>query len=113
MAIIHNVDLEIVRALIHHEADLTLADPEGNTALHLVIEHRRSQMLRILLKSSLTFNIDVFNYEGFTPLILACQNQSYSDAKLLLEHGADPNIKDMKSGRTALFHAAESHDSKF
>ncbi|XP_044260715.1 nuclear factor NF-kappa-B p105 subunit-like [Tribolium madens] len=110
LAIIHDVDLEIVKALFSHGADISISDPEGNTVLHLAIEHRRLSLLRVLLYNSKPSNIDTLNYEGFTPLILACLAQSYQSAELLLLHGADPNIKDMKSGRTALFHAAECHD---
>jgi ankyrin repeat protein len=106
--------LEIVKVLLHHGANLRVADGEGNTAIHLAIENRRSAMLKILVNGAIEtkFNLNVFNYEGFTPLILACLNQSYDDAKLLLLHGADPNVRDMKSGRTALFHAAECHDGE-
>jgi ankyrin repeat protein len=112
LAILHDVNLEIVKVLLHHGANLRVADGEGNTAIHLAIENRRSAMLKILVNGAIEtkFNLNVFNYEGFTPLILACLNQSYDDAKLLLLHGADPNVRDMKSGRTALFHAAECHD---
>ncbi|XP_063926962.1 B-cell lymphoma 3 protein homolog [Zophobas morio] len=112
LAVLQDVDLDILKILLDHGADVRLSDPEGNTAIHLAIEHRRSAMLKLLLNGAkqMKFNLDVFNYEGFTPLILACLNKSYDDAKLLLQSGADPNVKDMKSGRTALFHAAECHD---
>ncbi|RZC38261.1 Ankyrin repeat domain containing protein [Asbolus verrucosus] len=115
LAIQYDVSVDIVKILLHHGADLSIADTEGNTAIHLAIEHRRSALLKVLVTcaSERGFNFDVFNYEGFTPLILACLNRSYHDAKLLLQHKADPNLKDMKSGRTALFHAAESFDGKY
>ena len=114
LAVLQDVDLDILKILLDHGADVRLSDPEGNTAIHLAIEHRRSAMLKLLLNGAkqMKFNLDVFNYEGFTPLILACLNKSYDDAKLLLQSGADPNVKDMKSGRTALFHAAECHDGE-
>ncbi|XP_966599.3 uncharacterized protein LOC655576 [Tribolium castaneum] len=110
LAIIHDVDLEIIKVLLNHGASISISDPEGNTMLHLAIEHRRLHILRVLLNKSKPSDIDSLNYEGFTPLILASLAQSYQSAELLLLHGADPNIKDMKSGRTALFHAAECHD---
>lgn len=42
-----------------------------------------------------------------TALMLACTESKFELLECLLEHGADPNIRDDKSGRTALFHAIE------
>lgn len=43
-------------------------------------------------------NINWVTHEGETPLLLACKRRDRSDAiavvAMLLEHGADPNIKD-------------------
>lgn len=44
---------------------------------------------------------------GMTPLMLACMDSKLDLIECLLEHGADANIRDDKSGRTALFHAIE------
>lgn len=49
-------------------------------------------------------------FTGFTPLML-CVNKDKSDlVEVLLNYGGDPNMKDQKSGRTALFHAVESNN---
>lgn len=114
LAVLSDVSLEVLKLLLEHGADVGVDDAEGNTALHLAVEHKRPMHLKVLLINATreNFNLDVFNYEGFTPLILACLAQSYQDAHALLRHGADPNVRDLKSGRTALFHAAESYNGE-
>lgn len=47
---------------------------------------------------------------GFTPLMLCVSKDQFEMAEILLKYGGDPNIKDQKSGRTALFHAVESNN---
>lgn len=49
---------------------------------------------------------------GLTPLMMCCCNDLIQCADLLLKYDADVNVRDRKSGRTALFHAAENHNCK-
>lgn len=48
---------------------------------------------------------------GLTPLMLAVIEKKPSHVELLLKNGANANIRDTKSGRTALFHAVENDSS--
>lgn len=97
-----------MKNLINQGADLRKTDPDGNTAVHLAILNNNLMFLKVLINGvHRNFDFDIHNHDGYTPLILASLIGSYDTAKLLLQHGADPNVKDMKSGRTALFHAAE------
>lgn len=52
------------------------------------------KLFEMLLKQDL--DLDIQNNDGFTCLMVACQNRIPSAAKLLLQKGANPNVKDNK-----------------
>lgn len=70
----------------------------------------KEDILEVLLNNVGLVPIDAFNYEGLTPLMICSCNKKVNMAKMLLENHVDPNMRDQKSGRTALFHAVEAHD---
>lgn len=67
--------------------------------------------MEVVLSKRGDLGIDCFNYEGLTPLMLCAEGQA-TIAKVLLKNGADPNIRDQKSGRTALFHGLEANNGE-
>ncbi|KAJ8930059.1 hypothetical protein NQ314_017188 [Rhamnusium bicolor] len=112
LAIFNDSNPEIVKLLLTNGASLEVTDTEGNNILHLAAEFRRKEMLDIILKTAEErgFSLDHYNAEGLTPLMICCINQFQECANLLLHYDADVNVRDRKSGRTALFHAAENHN---
>ncbi|CAH2010937.1 unnamed protein product [Acanthoscelides obtectus] len=109
LAVIHGASTEIILFLLQNEANANNVDNDGNSVLHLAVEYQRSDALETILSNS-SLDLNPVNHQGFTPLIMCCMSSSpvnYSCASLLLHHGADPNVKDANSGRTALFHAVE------
>lgn len=54
-------------------------------------------------------DINAVDEKGYTPLIVACYNNRYESAKLLLELGADVNAQGL-GGYTALMGVAKSFD---
>ncbi|VEN53891.1 unnamed protein product [Callosobruchus maculatus] len=113
LAIMHGASTDIISFLLSEGAKLNSADSEGNTAFHLTIEFQRKDALEILLScKGPDFNLNAVNHKGMTPLIMCCMSGKYCCADLLLQHGADPNIKDGNSGRTALFHAVETENEE-
>ncbi|AZI24035.1 ankyrin repeat domain-containing protein [Pedobacter sp. G11] len=50
---------------------------------------------------------------GNTLLMMSIFNNNYASAKILLDVGADPNLRDRCSGATAVINAAENKDSKY
>ncbi|KAJ8985213.1 hypothetical protein NQ317_018242 [Molorchus minor] len=85
---------------------------EGSNILHLAVEYEQKDSLATILGYALQrgTNLDQLNEEGLTPLMVCCCNKLHQCAELLLDNGADINCRDGKSGRTALFHAAENQD---
>nr|CAH7747740.1 unnamed protein product [Callosobruchus chinensis] len=113
LSVMHGANTEIISFLLSEGAKLNSADSEGNTVLHLAIEFQRKDALEILLcYKGPDFNLNAVNHKGITPLIMCCIGGEYSCADLLLQHGADPNVKDGNSGRTALFHAVETENEE-
>ena len=51
-------------------------------------------------------DVDADNGRGGTPLYVAAEQGRAGVARVLLEHGADPNVKDLEWGRTPLRHAS-------
>lgn len=82
--------LAIVKALIAHGADVTHHNP-------IIFAERK--YLPILVQHGAIVNAQ--NRLGKTRLMVAAVSLDYFSAKFLLEHGADPNLRDDK-GETAL-----------
>lgn len=73
---------------------------KGNSILLLTVNYDRIEILKELLKKGVNINSDIVIHS-------ACRNQNFSILKLLVENGADVNLKGYE-GRTALFNAIEA-----
>lgn len=99
---------EVVEALMEAEADVTLADRNGNTALHLAAQQKEAGVLQSLLKHKLALRLTgVPNTAGLCLLHLAVRANSLSCVRALLEDGADAEVQELTCGRTALHLAIE------
>ena len=91
--------VDIVRRILKRDICMGLAemDKDGNTPLHLAAEAGQPDIVAILIDEFLKYhlNIDCTNNSGFTPLLLACKNDNYVSAYILLTKGrASPDNKD-------------------
>lgn len=85
---------ECLSYLLEHQVDCRQTDNAGNTALHL-IAHNRPDYLELLLNHCL---LDAKNSTGDTPLHIAITSRQFNTAQILLETGADPEIKNNSGG---------------
>ncbi|VVD04748.1 unnamed protein product [Leptidea sinapis] len=90
--------LEATRLLLVRGCDINATDDCGYSALHLSAEHGYKDLVKLLLESGAAVDYRPDTSEEFPrttlcdePLRLAIRNKHYDVAKLLLEHGADPN----------------------
>ncbi|PSN56065.1 hypothetical protein C0J52_05875 [Blattella germanica] len=84
-------------------------DNDGNTALHLAIIYGDCLSLNAIinLKDPTDLPLDDFNGEGYAPLHLSALRQKLMETSILIDKGANVDLKDARSGRTPLFHAVE------
>ncbi|XP_053621836.1 ankyrin repeat and SOCS box protein 2-like [Plodia interpunctella] len=90
--------LEATRLLLVRGCDVNARDDCGYSALHLSAEHGYTDLVKLLLESGAAVDYRADTGEEFPrttlcdePLRLAIRNKHYEVARLLLEHGADPN----------------------
>lgn len=77
---------------------------DGTTILHQAMYANNPEIVKLLIKRKAPLN--VIDSNGSTPLMIAVNRGSDDIAQLLLDNGADPDIKDTAYGRTALHIAA-------
>lgn len=70
---------------------ITKPDINGNTPLHLAIEKNHPAMFIVLVQNS---NVNIKNFWGATPLILAALHNRLEFATILIERGAKIDISD-------------------
>ena len=109
--------LKIVEYLISKGADVNAARKKSKSVLHRAAWNGEVEMVRLLLKQP-NIRVNVQDHRGRTPLHMAvqvklgekhCKNRQQQEecaliTKLLLDHGADPNIREV-NGAGALDHA--------
>ncbi|XP_067874576.1 uncharacterized protein bcl3 [Heterodontus francisci] len=100
----------IVRQLVNNGASRVLLDRNGQTAVHLASEHGSLACLQSLLGSGReNVDLEIRNYDGYTPLHVAVNSRHKELVALLLDQGADVDAVDIKSGRTPLVHSVENN----
>ena len=106
-------DVTAIRSLVQAGADINQTDNEGGTALswaarggHALGPHQcrgeaadRPEVIRTLLALGANPNMQDTRPEGFgrssrwTPLFVAIHHEQFKSAAVLLEGGADPNVR--------------------
>jgi len=90
--------LPIIKKLLSSGVNPSTTNSSGETPLFLATRGGHLGVIKLLLESDPSV-IDVANDDGITPLMNICSTDFLGIVDFLLEHGADPTIKD-KKGRT-------------
>ncbi|KAL1869606.1 hypothetical protein Daus18300_005460 [Diaporthe australafricana] len=84
-----------VRALLHVGAHIEVFDSVGSNVLHTAAQRSQSEIMALLLADPMTARIlNTGNRNKETPLHRATLWGSTACARMLLEHGADPDLAD-------------------
>lgn len=86
----HCVDL-----LLEHGANPIVTDSEGYSPLHNSVGN--PSIIKMLLNAS-SANIDALDTDGNTALILSLEKGAVESSLILLERGANPNIRNKEGG---------------
>ncbi|KAL4914745.1 ankyrin repeat-containing domain protein [Aspergillus aurantiobrunneus] len=108
MRAIDHGEVSIVQLLINRGANVHHTDVFYRGLLHSAAVNRRSEILRILLAHDPTLDVNMQDVHGKTTLHDIARMGDLETVDVLLEHGADPTIKD-NYGRTPIRVAHESH----
>jgi len=94
--------LDVVNELIANRANLTMADHNGATALHIAASYGHVDILRRIIDALLEEREDLNTQDGHgrTALHMAAEGGMVNSVTLLLQRGADPAILDA-DGNTA------------
>ncbi|XP_035826421.1 transient receptor potential cation channel subfamily A member 1 [Aplysia californica] len=95
--------VNVVEALLEHEADVDAVDNQGNTALHLAVEAASPDICNLLIKHGA--DVDVVNSHHMMAIHLAADLGDVDVVKALLDNQVDPDSRG-ESGMTALHYAA-------
>lgn len=98
-------DLNLVKILLCHNANVNLKDSLGRNALFYAIlsaseGNDNYDLISFLIKNEI--NVNEVDQEGFSPLILACTKGLKNIIGLLVESAADVDQKHPKDGSTPL-----------
>ena len=88
-----------MRLLLEYEADVSITDRDGWSALHFAAQNGHTELISILLQGNA--QMDAQTKYGRTPLHCACASRNLSTVEALLSRGANINIKDAH-GKTAM-----------
>ncbi|KAM4014847.1 B-cell lymphoma 3 protein [Anomaloglossus baeobatrachus] len=98
---------EFVALLLQHKANPLIPDRNGQTCIHLASEYGSIRSLEVIIRAGIQ-DLETTNYHGMTALHVAIRSERRDITVCLLEHGADVNAVDLKSGQTPLIQAVES-----
>ncbi|NWI69973.1 IKBE inhibitor, partial [Todus mexicanus] len=113
----------VIQALIHKGVNPGLQDRNGNTPLHLACEQQRLQCAQQLLQDTAPpedtaqphrhhQDLQLQNWQGLACLHISTLKGNIPMMSLLLERGANIDVREGTSGKTPLHLAVESHNRK-
>lgn len=105
----YDIHRSIVQLLLEHQADISVRNYKGQTALHIACESGDNDVVQMLLAKKA--HITVCDYEGNSPLDLACQREHTYVVKLLLDSITDISQLD-DDGKTAMHSVCKGYGSR-
>lgn len=86
-------NLQIVRSLLNAGADVNALDEDGNTPLMMLDEETPTEIIKLLVRYGIKLDIQSKETKS-SALINAAMNNNYKAMKILIEAGANVNLRD-------------------
>lgn len=100
---------DVIKLLIKHGADVNIKDNKNQSLLLYAANSNFSELMEICIESGANVNINIRAKYNTTPLFLTVYNDNYHMTKLLLEKGADTNVKNNRGDTPLLIARKHSH----
>ncbi|KAF5561659.1 ankyrin protein [Fusarium phyllophilum] len=97
-------DLDMVECLVSHGADPS--KPDYETPLHIAVDWGNFEMAEVILSSRFFSDIDAKGEKEYTSLGIAATTGRLDIVSMLLDHGADPNMRNGQHNSSAPLHIA-------
>ncbi|KAG5767625.1 hypothetical protein H9Q72_004619 [Fusarium xylarioides] len=97
-------DLDMVECLVSHGADPS--KPDYETPLHIAVDWGNFEMVEVILLSRFFSDIDAKGEKEYTALGIAATTGRLDIVSMLLDHGADPNLRNGQHNSSAPLHIA-------
>lgn len=101
---------ELAKLFIKHGASIFTKNHDDFSNLHIAANNGDVEMIKILLDMGMDINAVAGPKFGITPLNAAVNEMKMNAVKVLLERGADPNIRDKKFGISPLHRCLNEHE---
>ncbi|XP_011633951.1 uncharacterized protein LOC105425089 [Pogonomyrmex barbatus] len=108
LAISYDVCSEIVNLLLEAGAQPVILKSIHESALIIASKHSSPYLLTLISRITDSKLLDQIDLEGLAAIHYCSMRGNLQGVKALLSAGATIDLKDMKSGRTALFHAIDN-----
>jgi ankyrin repeat protein len=101
-------DLEEAQMLLDRGADINACNDNAETPMHKLLDHQSTEfeydldprLVQLLVENGA--NVNAQDKDHTTPLYLAIERKSYEAARILLEHGAKPDVMRKNNELTSL-----------
>ncbi|ORY17714.1 ankyrin, partial [Neocallimastix californiae] len=82
---------DIVKCLVDHQADVRIKSKYNGTALNYAVQGSNDKIVEFLLLEA-GAKIDEKDYQGYTGLLWACENENHEMIRFLIGKGANIHI---------------------
>nr|QBK89057.1 MAG: ankyrin repeat protein [Mimivirus LCMiAC02] len=109
---INTKSIKIIKMLLDAGSDVNTTDSRNYNALQLAVYSKNIEIVNLIIKSNIKFNINNKGKTGESALHIACNFQLDDIVQLLIKHNINVNIQDYDNEFTALHYSVNLNNIK-